>query len=126
MAQRLVRVNCVKCKEPVSPNPGEFRGLEFPRICREAELHEGPGCNHCRQTGFRGRIGIYELMKMTSIIRELTFAQAPAQEIRRKARGSGMRKLLDDGILKVLKGTTTLEEVLSTCHAEVLMAAHEG
>jgi type IV pilus assembly protein PilB len=60
---------------------------------------------------------------MTSIIRELTFAQAPTQEIRRKARaGGGMKTLLDDGILKALKGSTTLEEVLSTCHAEVLVA----
>ncbi len=59
---------------------------------------------------------------MTSVIRELTFAQAPAQEIRRKARGTGMRTLLEDGILKALKGSTTLEEVLSTCHAEVLVA----
>jgi type IV pilus assembly protein PilB len=61
-------------------------------------------------------------MKMSAIIRELTFAQAPTQEIRRKARsGIGMKTLLDDGILKALKGSTTLEEVLSICHAEVLM-----
>jgi type IV pilus assembly protein PilB len=62
------------------------------------------------------------MMKMNSTIRELTFAQAPAQEIRRKARANGMRTLLDDGLLKACKGSTTLEEVLSTCHAEVLVA----
>jgi type IV pilus assembly protein PilB len=62
------------------------------------------------------------MMRMTSTIRELTFAQAPAQEIRRKARGSGgMKTLLEDGILKVLRGTTTFDEVLSTCHAEILL-----
>jgi len=67
-------------------------------------------------------MGIYEMMKMTGILRELTFAQAPTQEIRRKARGTGMRTLLDDGMLKVVKGVTTFDEVLSTCHAEVLVA----
>ena len=82
---------------------------------------KGRGCNHCRQTGYRGRNAIFELMRMSSVIRELTFAQAPAQEIRRKARGpGGMKTLLDDGVLKSMKGVTTLEEVLSTCHAEVL------
>jgi type II secretory ATPase GspE/PulE/Tfp pilus assembly ATPase PilB-like protein len=66
------------------------------------------------------------MMRMTSIIRELTFAQAPAQEIRRKARTSGgMKSLLEDGLLKISKGTTTFDEVLSTCHAEVLVT-HEG
>ena len=82
---------------------------------------KGRGCNHCRQTGYRGRLGIFEMMRMSSVIRELTFAQAPTQEIRRKARSGNMRTLLDDGILKALRGTTTLEEVLSTCHAEVLL-----
>ena len=81
---------------------------------------KGRGCNHCRQTGYRGRQGIFEMMKMSSVIRELTFAQAPTQEIRRKARAGGMRTLLEDGILKILKGTTTADEVLSTCHAEAL------
>jgi type IV pilus assembly protein PilB len=127
MAQRLVRVNCVKCKEPIIPSAGELRAAGVSAdTASKGTFMKGRGCNHCRQTGFRGRIGIYELMKMTSIIRELTFAQAPAQEIRRKARSTGMRTLLDDGVLKVLKGTTTFEEVLSTCHAEVLIAASEG
>jgi type IV pilus assembly protein PilB len=79
----------------------------------------GTGCSHCNQTGYRGRIGIFEMMKLTSIIRELTFTQAPTQQIRATARKGGMRNLLEDGVLKVLRGQTTLEEVLSTCHAEV-------
>ena len=80
---------------------------------------KGRGCNHCRQTGYRGRQGLFELMRMTNVLRELTFAQAPTQEIRRKSRATGMRVLLEDGVIKALRGTTTLEEVLSTCHAEV-------
>lgn len=59
-------------------------------------------------------------MRMTSTIRELTFAQAPTQEIRRKARSTGMKNLLEDGVMKALKGTTTLDEVLAICHAEAL------
>jgi type IV pilus assembly protein PilB len=123
MAQRLVRVNCLKCKEPYTPLATELRagGLSTEQVSK-ATFMKGRGCNHCRQTGYRGRLGIFEMMRMTSIIRELTFAQAPTQEIRRKARAGHMRTLLDDGILKALKGITTLEEVLSTCHSEVLLA----
>ncbi len=123
MAQRLVRVNCPKCKEPYQPMAGEIRGAGVKEEhMAKATFMKGRGCNHCRQTGYRGRAGLFEMMRMTSVIRELTFAQAPAQEIRRKARGpGGMKTLLDDGILKACRGTTTLEEVLSTCHAEVLV-----
>jgi type IV pilus assembly protein PilB len=124
MAQRLVRVNCVKCKEPYTPTPMELRAAGITAdAAEEANFMKGRGCNHCRQTGYRGRIGIFELMRMTSVLRELTFAQAPTQEIRRKARSgpNAMRTLLDDGVLKILKGITAAEEVLSTCHAEVLM-----
>lgn len=86
----------------------------------KANFMKGRGCNHCRQTGYRGRQGIFEMMRMTSVIREQTFAQAPTQEIRRKARAAGMKSLLEDGLLKAVRGVTTLDEVLSTCHAEVL------
>ncbi len=123
MAQRLVRVNCLKCKEAYQPQAGELKAAGItPEQVSRATFMKGRGCNHCRERGYRGRHGLFEMMKMSSVIRELTFAQAPAQEIRRKARSTGMRSLLDDGILKALKGSTTLEEVLSTCHAEVLVA----
>ena len=64
------------------------------------------------------------MMKMTSIIREMTFTQAPTQQIRKMARQNGMRTLLEDGIQKVLNGITTFEEVLSTCHAEAGTGDH--
>ncbi|MBY0458317.1 MAG: Flp pilus assembly complex ATPase component TadA, partial [Gemmataceae bacterium] len=123
MAQRLVRINCVKCKEPFTPPQQELRqaGIQPEQLAKATPM-KGRGCNHCRGTGFRGRQGIFEMMRMTSIIRELTFAQAPTQEIRRKARATNMRTLLEDGIMKVLRGTTTLDEVLSTCHAELITA----
>jgi type IV pilus assembly protein PilB len=121
MAQRLVRVNCVKCREPISPDEDQLRSAGVsPEMIAKATFMKGRGCNHCRQSGYRGRIGIYEMMRMTGPLRELTFAQAPAQDLRRKARAGGMRTLLEDGIQKALKGNTTLEEVLSTCHAEMV------
>ena len=123
MAQRLVRVNCSKCKEPYTPESTELRAAGIPPdTAVKAAFMKGRGCNHCRQTGFRGRQGIFEMMRMSATIRELTFAQAPTQEIRRKARATGMKNLLEDGITKALRGSTTLDEVLSTCHAEVLAA----
>jgi type IV pilus assembly protein PilB len=127
MAQRLVRVNCIKCKEPITPSEAELRaGGISKEAASKALFTKGRGCNHCRQTGYRGRNAIFELMRMTSTIRELTFAQAPAQEIRRKARANGgMRTLLDDGIYKAMKGVTTLEEVLSICHADTLLIAEQ-
>ena len=123
MGQRLVRMNCLKCNEPHPPDPKEIRaaGLTQEQLAK-ANFMKGRGCSHCRQTGYRGRKGIFEMLRMTSQIRELTFAQAPTQELRRKARGTGMRTLLEDGIMKVLKGMTTMEEVLSTCHAESMTA----
>ncbi len=122
MAQRLVRVNCSKCKEPYMPSEGELKsaGVSIDKA-KAGNLMKGRGCQYCRQGGFRGRQAIFELMRMSGAIRELTFAQAPAQELRRKARAGGMRTLLDDGIAKFLKGVTTLNEVLSTCHAEVMV-----
>ncbi|HEY3788344.1 MAG TPA: GspE/PulE family protein [Urbifossiella sp.] len=122
MAQRLVRVNCLKCKEPSAPDPRDVRaaGITEEQLSK-ANFQKGRGCSNCRQTGYRGRKGIFEMLRMTSQIRELTFAQAPTQEIRRKARGTQMRTLLEDGIGKALSGMTTLEEVLSTCHAETMV-----
>ncbi len=117
MAQRLVRVNCPKCKEPRKPSDAEMKAAGVtPEMEAKATWMRGKGCNYCRQGGYRGRQAIFELLKMNSAIREATFAQAPAQELRRKARATGMRTLLDDGIARALKGQTTLEEVLATCH----------
>ena len=124
MAQRLVRVNCPKCREPWLPPISEVRAAGFTEEqLPKANFMKGRGCNHCRQSGYRGRIGIFEMLRMNSQLRELTFAQAPTQEIRRKARAGGMRTLLEDGVQKAFKGSTTLDEVLSICHAELAEAA---
>jgi type IV pilus assembly protein PilB len=119
MAQRLVRVNCPKCKQSYTPSDAELRdGGINAETASKSTFARGRGCAHCNHTGYRGRVAIFEMMRLTSQIREMTFAQAPTQTMRKVARQNGMRTLLEDGILKALKGVTTLEEVLSTCHAE--------
>lgn len=119
MAQRLVRVICPKCKEPDKPPTAELKaaGLTADRIAN-ANFMRGRGCNYCHHTGYRGRLGIFEMMRMTAAIREMTFKREATQTIRRVARVNGMRTLLEDGVQKACKGITTLEEVLSICHHE--------
>ena len=72
---------------------------------------KGKGCGHCAKTGYRGRLGIFELMMMTTKIRELAFAGRSTQEIRKSGHCSRHDTLYSDGIRKVLKGITTIEEV---------------
>lgn len=117
MAQRLVRIVCPKCKEPDTPSRGELRAAGLTdEQAKNATFVRGRGCSHCHHTGYRGRLGIFEMMRMTSAVREMTFKREPTQVIRRQARLLGMRTLLEDGVAKATKGVTTLEEVLSTCH----------
>jgi type IV pilus assembly protein PilB len=118
MAQRLVRLVCPKCKEPDQPPAHEIKAAGLsPEQVAGATFMRGRGCNHCNHTGYRGRKGIFELMKMTGPLREMTFAREPTQSIRRQARLLGMRNLLEDGVGKAVKGITTLEEVLINCHS---------
>jgi type IV pilus assembly protein PilB len=119
MAQRLVRVVCAKCKEQDDPPESELQSAGItPEQSANATFMRGRGCNHCHHTGYRGRLGIFEMMRLNAQIRHLTFTRAPSQEIRRQARLHGMRTLLEDGVIKALNGVTTLEEVLSICHHE--------
>jgi type II secretory ATPase GspE/PulE/Tfp pilus assembly ATPase PilB-like protein len=79
-----------------------------------ARIHQSVGCAACRQTGYKGRIGIYEFLTMSEEIEKLTAASSPSSEIRRQARREGMRTMREDGILKVLSGQTTLNELART------------
>ncbi|MER3415066.1 MAG: pilus assembly protein PilB [Gemmataceae bacterium] len=120
MAQRLVRLVCPKCNEPDTPSKAEIKAAGItPDKLAHANFRRGRGCSYCHHTGYRGRIGIFELMRMNGTLREMTFRREPTQAIRRQARLFGMRTLLEDGVEKALKGMTTLEEVLSICHHEV-------
>jgi len=123
MAQRLVRVICNECKQE-DPNPDKYllRVLGIgPEDLEKTPIYKGAGCPHCNRTGYRGRIGIFELMPMNNEIRELAFERAPANQIRRAARAAGMRTLMEDGKIKVLRGVTTPEEVVRTARAEAVI-----
>lgn len=112
MAQRLVRVNCPKCKAPYKPDPGEIETLGFtPEQIKSATWMKGTGCSHCQHTGYRGRLAVFELMMMNGTMRDMTFRSEPSQNIRRQARLFGMRTLVEDAGDKALKGITDLKEV---------------
>jgi type IV pilus assembly protein PilB len=112
LAQRLVRVICPKCKVPFIPSEAILKeaGISA-EVAAKASFAKGKGCGNCQKTGYRGRLGIYEVMIMSSKIRELSFKGASTQDIRKAAIAQGMHTLYEDGIQKVLKGITTLEEV---------------
>lgn len=114
MAQRLVRVLCPKCKEPYEPTPVDFRQLGVdPDTVGKVTLCRATGCAACDNTGYRGRLGIFELMEMDTTLREMTFRREPTLRLTEYARTSGgMTTLFSDGIKKVLEGTTTVEELL--------------
>jgi len=112
LAQRLVRVVCSKCKQPFTPSDASLEAAGITsEMAAAGKFMKGKGCGHCSKSGYRGRIGIFELMMMTNKIRELAFAGSSTQEIRRAAISQGMTALYHDGIRKVLNGTTTIEEV---------------
>lgn len=112
MAQRLVRVVCQKCKEQYRPSDAVLESAGVPpEMAEKATFMRGKGCTSCGHSGFRGRRAIFELMLMSSAVRELTFNEAPATEIRRVAVSEGMSTLYVDGIRKACQGLTTIEEV---------------
>jgi type IV pilus assembly protein PilB len=119
MAQRLVRNICPKCKEPYKPTPVEMRAANItPEQAAKATFLRGRGCNHCHHSGYRGRIGIFELLRMNTQIRDMAFNREPTQAIRAKCRDLGMRSMLQDGVGKAVNGSTSLDEVLTNCHHE--------
>ncbi len=112
MAQRLVRVVCQKCKQPYTPSASQLEAAGItPEMAKNAAFAKGRGCGACQGGGYRGRLGIYELMMMSSKVRELTFNEASTEKIRQQAITEGMRTLYWDGIDKVIRGVTTFDEV---------------
>ncbi len=121
MAQRLVRKICPKCRARTEPAPALLKSLGLrPEIAKKANFMKGKGCSYCNKTGYRGRMGIYELMTMSTAIREMTFKGESTDAIRKVARKQGMRTLFEDGMIKALKGQTTIEEVLRTTKYDAL------
>lgn len=112
MAQRLVRTICSECKEPVKYTPEQFveMGLETDALI-DCPFYKGRGCKRCNNIGYFGRSGIYELLSMNDVLRDMTYRMAPADEIRKAAKTFGMTSLKEDGLRKAKEGITTLEEV---------------
>jgi len=118
LAQRLVRVVCPKCKEQYTP-PRDAIGRLGIEVDGDARVtfYRGRGCDYCRGTGYKGRVGVYELMIVNDRIRDLVLQKASAHVIREAAIEGGMKTLKDDAVAKILLGQTTLEECLRVIYA---------
>jgi len=113
MAQRLVRTICKNCKESYTPTKEELEMVGLDKsMLNSNEIFRGKGCSHCRNTGYHGRTGIFELIPMSREIRGLVYENANEDEIRQKAMDEGMANLRDSGIRKILAGDTSISEIL--------------
>ena len=110
VAQRLVRTICSRCKESYKPSKVLLHRLGL-EVSKSYIFYRGRGCKECKETGYKGRIGLFELLKVTDEIRELIIKGISPTAIRKKAEKEGMKELREDGISKILQGTTTIEEV---------------
>ena len=111
IAQRLVRILCPHCKEAYEPEEAQWAELGLSKE-DTGPIFRADGCGKCLETGYRGRSGIYEFMRMTEAIKGLMLKTSDANQINKAARAQGMVSLRDDGINKVIEGRTTITEVL--------------
>jgi type IV pilus assembly protein PilB len=111
VAQRLARKLCTHCKRRTIVPPQALAEAEI-RVGGELEGYEPVGCSRCNQSGYKGRVGLYSVMRMSERIKEMTVAHAPEAEIATTAREEGMLTLREDGLIKVRAGLTSLEEVV--------------
>jgi type IV pilus assembly protein PilB len=113
VAQRLARRLCDRCKEPYVPDPQELReaGFTDEQMAQIHHLYRAVGCEACSRTGYRGRFGLYEVMPMTEEIERLTVERASSEAIRAVALEQGMIDLRTDGLMKAMRGLTSIEEI---------------
>lgn len=113
IAQRLVRKLCTRCRQPYKPSQTELRQAEIdPKNYPDLKFYEPVGCPNCLNTGYYGRTGIFEVLMMDEELRSLVTRSGETSRIRQAARKNGMRELKEDGMAKVARGITSLEEVL--------------
>ena len=113
VAQRLIRRNCKDCMEKYVPEPEILAGLKIDQMeVSEMQFYRGRGCEKCGSTGYSGRIGIFEILRVNDGIRELILNKRPERELLKAARESGMTTMEENGLYLVLNNITTLEEVL--------------
>ena len=111
-AQRLVRRICSNCKEEVSMTAAALRNMGFSEEdAGSVKIYAGRGCAKCNNTGYKGRIALYEVMPVSDTVREMIFAKATASDVRRQAIEEGMVTLRQSGLIKIKQGITTMEEV---------------
>jgi type IV pilus assembly protein PilB len=112
-AQRLVRRICGNCKEPLELPQQTLLDAGFSaEEIKTAPVYHGKGCATCNKSGYKGRVGLYEVMEITDELRELILVGASALELKKKALDGGMISLRRSGLIKVTQGQTTLDEVL--------------
>src|SRR5262249_14741527 len=114
VAQRLARKLCTKCKQAYKPEPNELEEAGYPEEAwpEITGLFRANGCAACAKTGYRGRMGLYEVMPVTEEIERMTVDRVSSEELRRSAKRSGMVELREDGLAKVRAGLTSLQEIL--------------
>jgi len=121
MAQRLVRKLCNNCKQPAALTPTELHALRIePAQMTEAQVMRPVGCEECRQIGYKGRTGIFEIFVISDDVRHIISRRCSTPVLRQRARELGMRTLREDGVRKVLAGITSAEEVISTTVGDAL------
>lgn len=112
-AQRLVRVICNECKEPAETPVQALVDIGFPpSLAKSVRTYQGTGCQRCNETGYKGRMGLFEVMEVTSAIQNLILTGATTAEIREKAKEEGMITLRESGLEKIRAGITTIDEVM--------------
>jgi len=120
MAQRLVRRLCTHCKQPADLSETEMRALRIePSQMKDSQVMKAPGCDHCRHTGYRGRMGIFEIFIIDDEVRHMINKRISTFLLRQRARELGMRTLREDGVRKVLSGLTSADEVISVTIADM-------
>ncbi len=120
LAQRLVRKICADCKEETTPSHEVLKDIGLEPAGKDSKLkfYHGKGCAHCLNSGYKGRIGIFEFLVPDEKIRNLIVSKVPLDELKKAARAGGMANLKDDGIRKISEGLTTIEEVLRVTQEE--------
>jgi len=122
LAQRLVRVTCPHCRAPSVPQDSFLKQMGVPREALSGmNIVEAKGCMECNFTGYRGRMGIFEYLKVTDEIKGLVLERKDSQIIKDQARKRGMRTLREDGWLRVKEGTTTIQELLRVTQEEAIL-----
>jgi len=119
LAQRLVRILCPRCKEPYQPTESEFTRYGFtpPPNLHDLVIYRAKGCENCKNTGYKGRTGIHELLVMSDPVRDLILKHAAAYAIQKVAVEQGMRLLKEDALQKVLLGRTSIEEIVRVIYS---------